>query len=165
MRTRGTAWCAREAGLTTEPMGWSVGGQLRAGACWHELASHVSQFAGTDRQLLLEGGEFANHTEVSRTRSGIAHLHRKKPAHPAALVRWYIINDASVPDVFLLSGQQSFRQRHKQPVFTGNSRKLYSPRAWLVQACRWLREQWLWTKQSGLHLRNNNRVGDRLVAR
>jgi hypothetical protein len=155
---RVAAWCAREAGLSSEQWAGRSVAQLRQGLLargW--LAS--SLLLALYRQWLLEGGELKATLRLAKPALGLPVYEDETNAskRPGAAVYY---NDAIVPDVFLLteSGASATQQ---QPVFKTQQPQTKFAEGWLVQPVA-AAEQWLGQKVR-VTLRNSNRVAGRLV--
>lgn len=155
---RVAAWCAREAGLSTDQWAARSVAQLRQGLLargW--LAS--SQLLALYRQWLLEGGELQAKLTLSEPALGlpIYAAETNVSSRPGAVIHY---NDARVPDVFLLR-ESSASAVPQQPVFAVPQPQTEFAEGWLVQPVA-AAEQWLGQKVR-ITLRNNNRVAGRLV--
>jgi hypothetical protein len=132
--------------------------QLRLGLLergW--LAS--SQLLALYRQWLLEGGELQATLRLAEPALGLPiYTEETNASSRVGAVVYY--NDASVPDVFLLS-DSSLSATPQQPAFTAQQPQTASAEGWLVQPVA-AAEQWLGQKVR-ITLRNNNRVAGRLV--
>jgi hypothetical protein len=155
---RVAAWCAREAGLSTEQWAGRSVAQLRQGLLargW--LAS--SQLLALYRQWLLEGGELKATLDLARPALGLP-IYSEETSASRRLGGVVYYNDASVPDVFLLSDISS-SETLKQSVIKAPKPQAESVEGWLKQPVP-AAEQWLGQKVR-ITLRNNNRVAGRLV--
>ena len=155
---RVAAWCAREAGLSTEQWAGRSVGQLRQGLLargW--LAS--SQLLALYRQWLLEGGELQATLRLAEPALGLpVYTDETSASNRSGAVVYY--NDASVPDVFLLSNNSPLATP-EQPAFSAQPAQTEFAEGWLGQPVA-AAEQWLGQKVR-ITLRNNNRVAGRLV--
>jgi len=155
---RVAAWCAREAGLSTEQWAGRSVAQLRQGLLargW--LAS--SQLLALYRQWLLEGGELKATLKLAEPALGLP-IYGEETNASSRLGATVYYNDASVPDVFLLSDTSS-SETPQQSVIREPKPQAEFAEGWLVQPIA-VAEQWLGQKVR-ITLRNNNRVAGRLV--
>jgi hypothetical protein len=155
---RVAAWCAREAGLSTEQWAGRSVAQLRQGLLargW--LAS--SQLLALYRQWLLEGGELQATLRLAEPALGLP-IYTEETNASSRLGAVVYYNDASVPDVFLLSDSRP-SAAPQQPAFKAQQSQTESAEGWLVQPAA-VADQWLGQKVR-ITLRNNNRVAGRLV--
>jgi hypothetical protein len=155
---RVAAWCAREAGLSTEQWAGRSVAQLRLGLRargW--LAS--SQLLALYRQWLLKGGELQATLRLAEPALGLP-IYTEQTNASSRLGAAVYYNDASVPDVFLLSDSDP-SAAPQQPVSTAQQPQTVSAEGWLVQPVA-AAEQWLGQKVR-ITLRNNKRVAGRLV--
>jgi hypothetical protein len=155
---RVAAWCAREAGLSTEQWAGRSVAQLRLGLLargW--LAS--PQLLTLYRQWLLKGGELQATLRLAEPALGLP-IYTEQTNAPSRFGAVVYYNDASVPDVFLVSAS-SPSAAPQQPVFTAQQTQTVSAEGWLVQPVA-AAEQWLGQKVR-ITLRNNKRVAGRLV--
>jgi len=155
---RVAAWCAREAGLSTEQWAGRSVAQLRLGLLERGWQAS-SQLLALYRQWLLEGGELQATLRLAEPALGLPiYTEETNASSRVGAVVYY--NDASVPDVFLLS-DSSLSATPQQPAFTAQQPQTASAEGWLVQPVA-AAEQWLGQKVR-ITLRNNNRVAGRLV--